>query len=148
MLEFGAITIEVIVDAPVSTTWRVLTEPELMRQWMFEEPIEIITDWQVGGPILIKGHIHDIYFENTGKVLQFQPNECLRYEHLSSLSKLPHEPGSYTTLDFKLQAVKDQTLLKISLENFPTESIYKHLKFYWETTLGILKKFAEELPGA
>lgn len=31
----------------------------------------------------------------------------------------------------------------LSLSNFPTESIYKHLAFYWDITLELLKKLIE-----
>lgn len=145
MTEFQPIVIEIIVNAPVSNTWKVLTEPELIKQWMSEEPLDIITDWKIGGPILIKGNIHEVYFENTGRILQFEKNKILSYEHLSSLSQLPDEPASYSVLEFELQALGHQTHLKLKLRNFPTESIYKHLRFYWETTVGILKKFTEAL---
>jgi uncharacterized protein YndB with AHSA1/START domain len=145
MTEFQPITIEIIINAPVSRTWQVLTEPEKMKQWMYEEPLEITTNWKVGGPILIKGKIHEVYFENTGRVIQFEPHKVLSYEHLNSLSELPDEPTSYSVLEFELQALNRQTHLKLTLRNFPTESIYKHLKFYWETTFGILKKFTEAL---
>lgn len=115
-----------------------------MKQWMSEDPIEITSTWKIGEQVVIKGHIHEVHFENTGKVLQFDPCHVLSYEHLSSLSKLPDEPASYTRIEFKLQALSNQTLLDLKLSNFPTESIYKHLKFYWDTTAGILKKFIEE----
>lgn len=144
MTESQAINIEILINAPASKTWRALTEPGLMKQWMSEDPIEIISTWKVGSPIMIKGHIHEVYFENTGRVLQFEPCHVLCYEHLSSLSKLPDEPASYTRIEFKLQALANQTLLRLRLSNFPTESIYKHLKFYWDSTAGILKKFIEE----
>lgn len=145
MTETSPISIEVIINAPVANTWQALTEPELMKQWMFEDAIEIVTDWKIGSPILIKGHLHEVAFENTGRVLQFEPYKTLSYEHLSSLSKLPDEPANYSVLEFKLEATAHQTHLILILSNFPTESIYKHLKFYWETTMGIVKKFAEEL---
>jgi uncharacterized protein YndB with AHSA1/START domain len=145
VIEIKPITIEIIINAPVLKTWKALTEPELMKQWMSEEPLDIITDWKVGGPILIKGNIHEVYFENTGRIVQFEQYKILSYEHLSSLSQLPDVPASYSVLEFELQALNQQTHLKLTLRNFPTESIYKHLKFYWETTVGILKKFTEAL---
>jgi hypothetical protein len=30
------------------------------------------------------------------------------------------------------------------MENFPTESIFKHLNLYWKTTMQIIKRTAEE----
>ena len=35
------------------------------------------------------------------------------------------------------------TELTLTLSNFTTETIYKHLNFYWNTTLEVLKNFIE-----
>jgi hypothetical protein len=44
--------------------------------------------------------------------------------------------------------VQDQTSLTLTINNFPTETIYRHLDFYWRTTLVMLKKFTEEGAGS
>lgn len=36
-----------------------------------------------------------------------------------------------------------ETELLLTLSNFPTFEIYKHLDFYWNVTLPIIKTFAE-----
>src|SRR5687767_10207996 len=77
------------INAPISKVWETLTTPELMKKWMFEKEIEILTDWTVGSPILIRGHLERMKFENKGRFLQFEPEKILRYSHLSSLSRLP-----------------------------------------------------------
>jgi hypothetical protein len=114
-----------------------------MKQWMLHDEIEIITDWKVNSSIIIRGNLHGHLFVNTGTVMHFEPLQHLAYTHLSSISELPDVPGSYTTLDFTLEAVDNETKLTITCSNFPTESIYKHLLFYWNGTLGILKKLLE-----
>ena len=111
---------------------------------MFEKEIEIITDWQVGGPIITRGDLHGIPFENNGRVLQFEPEKVLRYSHLSSISRLPDKPESYAVFDFRLTPIGNQTSLTLTVSNFPTESIYKHLVFYWNVTLEIFKKMLEQ----
>jgi hypothetical protein len=35
----------------------------------------------------------------------------------------------------------------LTLSDFPTHTIYKHLDFYWRTTLEILKQFVERIPS-
>lgn len=105
--------------------------------------IEIFTDWQIGKPIITKG-FHHVKFENTGTVLKFEPNKVLSYNYLSSISNLPDEPESYTTIEFRLEPKSNQTLLKVCVSNFPTETIFKHLDFYWNTTLEIIKKQIEK----
>jgi uncharacterized protein YndB with AHSA1/START domain len=134
----------VYINAPTSKVWETLTNPELMKKWMSETEINIITNWKVGNPIIIRGNLHGSNFENNGIVLQFEREKILQYNHLSSLSRLPDKPENYSVLEFRLTPVENQTALTLTLSNFPTESIYKHLAFYWNVTLEILKRMIEE----
>jgi len=135
----------VIINAPVHTVWDTLTQPNLMTQWMGGDTFQlnIQTSWQVNGPIIMTG-FHHLPFENKGTVLQFEPGKVLSYSHLSSLSRLPDQPENYTVITFNLAPLQDQTSLTLTINNFPTETIYRHLDFYWRTTLMMLKKFTEE----
>jgi uncharacterized protein YndB with AHSA1/START domain len=132
------------INAPISKVWDTLTTPELMKKWMFETEIQIITDWKVGNPFVIQGNLNGKNFENRGTVLQFEIEKILRYNHLSSLSRLPNKPENYSVVEFRLAAVKNQTVVTLTLSNFPTESIYKHLAFYWNVTVEILKRMIEK----
>jgi uncharacterized protein YndB with AHSA1/START domain len=134
------------IHAPVLKVWNSLTDPLLMKRWMYEGEIAIITDWKVGHPFTIRGASHGATFENRGKVLQFERGKALQYTHLSSISALPDEPASYTVLEFSLMPAEEQTVLTFGAHNFPTESIYRHFAFYWNVALEVLKKDVEGLP--
>lgn len=138
------ITKTITINASPAAVWAALTEPAIMQQWMAEEEIEISTDWQIGHPFVLRGQLHRVKFENRGQVLQFQPERLLQYTHASSLSRLPDEPASYTTIEFRLAPVAAQTTLTLTVWNFPTETIYKHLAFYWPVALGMVKKLLEQ----
>ena len=135
----------IIIKALPSVVWNTLTNPELMKQWMGEPEmeLEIITDWKVGNPIVIKG-FHHIQFENKGTVLQFESNKVLQYNYLSSLSQLPDEPGNYSIIEFSLAPAEDHTSLSLTINNFPTETIFKHVDFYWRGTIEVLRKLIEK----
>jgi len=134
------------INAPPATVWAALTTPALMQQWMAETEIEISTDWQVGKPIVIRGDLHGIQFENTGTVLHVEAEQLLQYTHLSSLSNLPAAPENYSIFSFKLAPSNKQTTLTLTLRNFPTEAIYKHLAFYWHVALEVFKRMIEQPP--
>ena len=134
----------IYINAPTSKVWDALTNPELMQKWMSETKIDIITDWKVGNPIVIRGTSNGKNFENNGTVLQFELEKILQYNHLSSLSRLPDKPENFSVLEFRLTPMENQTTLTLALSNFPTETIYKHLAFYWNVTLEILKRMIEE----
>jgi uncharacterized protein YndB with AHSA1/START domain len=135
----------IIINAPLSAVWEALTRPELMKQWMGEPEmgIEVSTDWTVGSPILIRG-FHHANFENRGTVLQFEPIEVVRYSYLSSLSRLLDTPENHSVLEFRLEPVEGNTSLTVIVTGFPTETIFKHLDFYWRGTISVLKRFLEE----
>jgi uncharacterized protein YndB with AHSA1/START domain len=133
------------INALPSQVWHVLTVPGLMKKWMMpDSEINVLTDWTVGSPMIIRGHMNGKDFENNGTVLQFEPEKALQYSHLSSISRLPARPENYSLVEFGLHPIEKQTTLTLTLRNFPTESIYQHLTFYWNGTLGILKRVIEE----
>jgi uncharacterized protein YndB with AHSA1/START domain len=134
----------VLINAPATAVWETLTQPYLMKQWMGEADmnLHIQTSWIVNTPITISG-FHHLPFVNKGTVLQFEPEVVLSYTHNSSLSRLPDEPGNYSIMTFQLNPAENQTALQLTITNFPTETIYRHLEFYWQTTIQLLKKFIE-----
>jgi uncharacterized protein YndB with AHSA1/START domain len=134
----------VLINAPAKDIWGVLTIPALMNQWMSESPLNIITTWRVGDPFIITGVHYNMRFENKGLVLRFEPYKHLSYTHLSSISALPDVPESYSVLTFTLAEQERSTSLTLSITNFPTEAIYKHLAFYWNVTLEKIRMLLEE----
>jgi len=134
----------ILIRATAARVWSVLTNPELMTQWLGEPEMEIKvdTDWKVNSPILIRG-FHHVKFENKGIVLQFDKVRRLSYTHLSSVSRLPDKKENFSILEFTLSPTNESTLLTLDIQNFPTESIRKHLVFYWRTTVGLIKNVAE-----
>jgi uncharacterized protein YndB with AHSA1/START domain len=135
----------VLIKAQRALVWQTLTTPTLMKQWMAEPEmeLEIIVDWRAGSPMVIKG-FHHIPFENKGRVLRFESERILSYDYLSSLSRLPDKPENRTIVEFQLGVNRDHTSLTVTLRNFPTESIFKHVDFYWNTTIKAIKNFVEQ----
>lgn len=135
----------ILIQAAPHVVWDYLTKAELVSAWMGDEGmhVEVITDWVVGHPVIIKGFHHGP-FENKGVVMQCEPGKLLQYNHLSSVSRLPERAENYTVMTFRLDGNERQTSLSVTAENFPTESIYQHLNFYWAGTLFILKRMIEQ----
>ncbi|MDR6841733.1 SRPBCC family protein [Pseudoxanthomonas sacheonensis] len=134
----------IFIAAPANAVWESLTQSQLMKEWMGEPEmaIEVETDWTVGGPIVVRG-FHHVPFENTGAVLEFEPRARLAYTHLSSLSRLPDVPENHTTLEFTLESIGDTAFIAFAATGFPSDTIFKHLQFYWSGTLEILKQHVE-----
>ena len=43
----------ITINAPGSKVWEALTNPDLIKQYLFGT--KVITDWQVGSPIIYEG---------------------------------------------------------------------------------------------
>jgi uncharacterized protein YndB with AHSA1/START domain len=134
-----------LIQALPAEVWKYLTNPDLMKQWMGdpEMKIEIITDWKVGNPFIIRG-FHHLKFENKGLILQFESEKIFQYSFLSSLSNLADRPDNHTIISFTLVLKEGKTELTVEGTNFPTEVIYKHLEFYWNGTMHLLKEIIEK----
>lgn len=134
----------ITIHKPISKVWDALTVPALMKRWMSETELNITTDWEIGSPIIISGALYKKPFENKGTVLTFEPEQVLEYTHLSSLSRLPYVIENYCILNFNLKEIQGGIILTLFIRNFPTDTIYKHLAFYWNVALELLKKFVED----
>jgi uncharacterized protein YndB with AHSA1/START domain len=137
-------SITITIDASPADVWATLTDPKLMAGWMGEPDmkLEIQTSWKINSPISIRG-FHHVKFENKGIVLKYVREQILSYSHLSSVSRLPDSIENYSVLEFVLTPGNKQTTLAISISNFPTEIIQKHLEFYWRGTISKIREYAE-----
>ncbi|MGO4262857.1 SRPBCC family protein [Lysobacter sp. TAB13] len=139
------------IDAPPSKVWRALTVPSEAVAWMSDEPLELITDWIVGAPILIRGILHGrLRFENSGRVEAFEPERVLQYSHWSSLSRrvLPDLAHNHVVIRFELQASGAGTDLRLTLSNLGSYAVYGHINYYWEIALAALKRHCESAPAS
>lgn len=135
----------VIINSEPSNVWTTLTDIGLMSKWLGdpEMNIKVETDWKIDSPIFIRG-FHHINFVNKGTVLEYDKEKKLSFTHLSSVSRLADKKENYTILEFILTLIDKQTQLALNIENFPTETIRKHLEFYWRTTVLTIKKQIED----
>lgn len=140
----GGFSTTITINSDTGKVWNTLTNAKLMKKWMGEPEmkIEVDTDWAINSPILISG-FHHIKFVNKGLILQYDKEKKLKYSHLSSVSRLPDITENYTVLEFVLIPLGKKTQLTLNIENFPTETIRKHLEFYWRTTVVMIKEAAE-----
>ena len=63
----------VTINSRPTAVWTTLTDPGIMVKWMGdpELELEVITDWAIGSPMVIRG-FHHARFENKGVVLKYE----------------------------------------------------------------------------
>lgn len=130
-----------IIDAPVSKVWAALTQPELIKQYMFGTTVT--TDWRVGSPITYEGIWEGKAYKDKGKVLQLEPGRLLVSTFWSALSGLPDVPESYQTVRYDLAPEGSGTRLTITQDNNATQEEAQHSEQNWNMVLEGMKKVVE-----
>ena len=130
------------LDAPIERVWEALTNPKLIRQFMFGT--EVVSDWKVGNPIVWKGIWQGKSYEDKGTILKIEPPHLLQYSHFSPLSGAPDLPEHYHTLTYVLTTRGAKTLVELSQDNNASDEEVQHSTGMWEQLLVSLKKVLEE----
>ncbi|TSE13644.1 SRPBCC domain-containing protein [Mesorhizobium intechi] len=135
----------IVVAAEPAKVWRVLTTPGIIPQWMSDEELTVSLEGHAGGPIVIRGLLHGMAFENRGIVRAFEPQRLFSYSYWSTLSasRLADVPEHHTLVSFALAPADGGTLLTLTLSDFAEPSMRPHANLYWGPTLQILKAVCE-----
>jgi uncharacterized protein YndB with AHSA1/START domain len=134
-------TAAITINAPNSKVWEAITDPGLIKQYMFGT--EVITDWQVGSSIIYKGIWEGKTYEDKGKVLKIETGRLLISTFWSSLSGLPDIPENYKTVRYELSPENEGTKLTISQDNNASKEEANHSAQNWRMVLEGIKKLLE-----
>lgn len=134
-------TASVSINAPASKVWEALTQPALIKQYLFGT--EVSTDWKVGSPITYKGVWQGKPYEDKGKLLQVEPGKRIVSTYWSPLGGLPDRPEFYKTVQYILDAENGGTRVTVTQDNNATEDDVKHSEQNWQTVLKGLKTLLE-----
>jgi uncharacterized protein YndB with AHSA1/START domain len=131
----------VTIDAPTSRVWDALTQPDLIKQYLFGT--DVTTDWQVGSPITYQGTWEGKAYKDKGKVLQVKPGSLLVSTFWSSLSGTPDVPENYQTVRYELSPSGGRTKLTVIQDNNATQEDADHSAQNWKMVLDGMKKLLE-----
>jgi uncharacterized protein YndB with AHSA1/START domain len=131
-------TAQAVIDAPVERVWNALTDPAIIKRFMFGSDVK--TDWKPGSPITWSGEWEGKAYQDKGKVLEFKPNERLRVTHYSPLTGKPDVPESYHTVTYDLHGHEDHTHVRITQDNNADAKSVAHSEKMWIKMLSELSK--------
>jgi uncharacterized protein YndB with AHSA1/START domain len=134
-------TAETEIAAPPAEVWKALTDPELIKKYMFGSEVE--TDWQPGSPITWKGEYEGKPYEDKGEILEVEQERRLKLTHFSPMSGEEDLPENYHTLVYELEPDGDKTRVQLSQDNNASEEAAEHSKANWEKVLAGLKEVVE-----
>ena len=103
------------INASKEKVWEALTEPEKVKAWQYGS--ELTTDWKVGNEIRFKSEWEGKIFEQWGTILEFEPNERLKYNLFAPRPHLDHKPENYFEMEYKLTEKENGTELLIVQED-------------------------------
>jgi uncharacterized protein YndB with AHSA1/START domain len=130
------------INAPASLVWKALTDPEIIRTYMFGT--EMTTDWKVGSRITWQGNYEGKAYEDKGQILQLLPEKLLQYTYHSSMSGIEDRPENYFNITYELEEENGQTNVTLINSNLPDEQSQQHSQKNWETVLGKMKEVVEQ----
>jgi uncharacterized protein YndB with AHSA1/START domain len=130
------------INAPPAAVWRALTDPDLIRQYLFGT--EAISDWKEGSPIRYRGVWEGRSYEDKGVVLRAEPGKLLETTYWSSMSGLADAPENYKRVRYELTPRSGGTLLTVTQDNNATEEERSHSEGNWRMVLDGLKRVVEK----
>lgn len=129
------------IDAAPERVWKTLTDPALVKQWMFGTTIA--SSWKVGSPVTFKGEWQGRAYEDKGTIVTFDAPKTLAYTHFSPLMGKPDVPENYHTVTIRLTSSRSGTRVTLDQDNNATVEAQEHSRKNWEMALASLKKVAE-----
>ena len=134
-------TTSIVIDAPSSRVWDALTQPDLIKHYLFGT--QVTTDWKVGSSITYTGVWQGKAYEDKGQVLQVEPGKLLVSTFWSSLSGVADLPENYQTVCYELAPDGAGTRLTVTQDNNATQDAASHSEQNWAMVLDGMKKLLE-----
>ena len=130
------------LDATPSKVWEALTNPKLIKQYMFGT--EVTSDWKEGNPITWKGEYKGKSYKDKGVIKKIKMNKILQHTYLSGMSGKEDKPENYATVTYKLSKENEKTILSLSQDNNENEKAKEGSTKNWNTVLEKLKEVVEK----
>jgi uncharacterized protein YndB with AHSA1/START domain len=120
----------ILIDAPASKVWHFLSDSSLIKTWLADNEIEVISEWKAGSPIIFKGNLHGYDYFAKGTILEFVPEKSLKYNCWNKVEELPDEPENYSVFEFRLEEMDGKTSLSFQHSNLNAKAQYEHSSLY------------------
>lgn len=124
------------IDAPATEVWRVLTTPDLVREWAcaYQDGLSIRTSWREGEPVAWKTAAGETRAQ--GRIAVFRPEKLLKFDYA------PDDRAAFSDT-FEIVAKDHRTWLNLStgpLEQAELDALERQT----EDAIREIKSLAEE----
>jgi len=132
-----------IINAPVNKVWEALTNPSLIKQYLFGT--NTITDWKKGSPITYEGEWQGKSYKDKGVIVDIITEKLLHTTYWSSMSGKEDRPENYNNVLYEVEEQNGGTLVTISQDNIKDEKELEHMNQNWGIVLDSMKKLLEKV---
>ncbi len=129
------------INASTQKVWDTITKPELVKQWQYGS--DLLTTWEIGSDIKFRTVWENKVFEQWGKVLEFRPNELVKYNLFAPRPGLEDKPENYFIMSYVLTVENGQTKLEIIQEDNRPNAVQEEPQGEENVVLMSLKRLAE-----
>jgi uncharacterized protein YndB with AHSA1/START domain len=136
------VEVQIDINSDPAKVWDALVNPEIIKQYLFGT--NTITDWKVGSPIVFQGVWEGVEYKDKGTILEFIPEQKLKYDYWSSFSPLEDKPENYQQITFMLEKNGELTKLTLLQENINDETTKEHSEKNWIMILDQIKQLVEK----
>ena len=130
------------INAPVNKVWQALTDPALIKQYLFGTNTE--TDWKKGSPITYSGEWNGKTYQDKGTIVDIIPEKKLHTTYFSFMSGKEDKPENYANVIYEVAPQGDKTLYTVTQDNIADEAELKHMDENWSKVTDGLKKVVEQ----
>ncbi len=130
------------INAPVARAWQALTDPDLIKQYMFGTTVK--SDWKLGSAITYTGEWEGKSYEDKGQIMDVIPFKLLHTTYWSGMSGKPDKPENYVNVINEVAPDGDGCTVTITQDGIEDEVGVEHMKKNWGMVLEGMKKVLEE----
>lgn len=135
--------IEVNVKASPSKLWKILTDPAIIKEYLFGT--ETSCDWKIGSKISFEGSFNDVKYKDGGYIIELEENKLLKYSYWSSFSGLEELEENHSIVSYSIsENPRGGSKLTLNQSGFASEETLKHSTANWKMVLEAIKKIASQ----
>ena len=129
------------VDATPDQVWAGLTDPYVVKQYMFGATVE--TDWKVGSPITWSGEWDGKPFVDKGEIVALDEPYRFEVTHFSPLTGEEDTPDNYHRIVYALTPSGEGTDVVLTQDGCRDQKQADQFSENWQQSLDALKRAVE-----
>lgn len=134
----------ILIDSTAEKVWDFLVNPKKIKIYLFGT--EILTDWEIGSPIIFQGEYNGQQYKDKGNVLENIKNRMLKYNYWSGFSGLEDRADNYCIVRCEIEDLSEfQVKFTWTQEGFANEESQQHSENGLYGMLEQIKELVEEL---